>query len=143
MVKICDDEHCFADGRAESTRQRSSESEFVSHTNPACHLGHWQGFQAAYRQHIHVQPSLLSLPSSRIQIPLIGQTNMALRALALFASLAAAQFPPKPEGVKTLRSKHHQGVKLSYKEPGLCETTPGVKSYAGRYFTTITKLLQI
>ncbi|PIB03093.1 Carboxypeptidase S1 A [Cercospora beticola] len=56
---------------------------------------------------------------------------MALATLALLGGLAAAQFPPKPEGVKTLQSKHHPGVKLSYKEPGLCETTPGVKSYAG------------
>lgn len=58
---------------------------------------------------------------------------MALATLALLGGLAAAQFPPKPEGVKTLQSKHHPGVKLSYKEPGLCETTPGVKSYAGPY----------
>lgn len=93
-----------------------------------------------WRQHIHVQPSLSLPPSTSIQIPLISQTKMALRALTLFASLAAAQFPPKPEGVTTLRSKHHQGVKLSYKEPGLCETTPGVKSYAGKSLTSIEEL---
>lgn len=46
-------------------------------------------------------------------------------------SLVAAQFPPIPEGVPELQSKIHPGVKLSYKEPGLCETTPGVKSFAG------------
>ncbi|KAJ8607431.1 hypothetical protein MRB53_040281 [Persea americana] len=51
--------------------------------------------------------------------------------LILFASLAAAQFPPKPEGVKILKSQFHKGVTVSYKEPGICETTEGVKSYAG------------
>lgn len=60
-----------------------------------------------------------------------GKIPMASIALTLLVSLASAQFPPKPEGVKVLRSKHHDGVTLSYKEPGLCETTPGVKSYAG------------
>lgn len=60
---------------------------------------------------------------------------MALKACVAaaisFGSLATAQFPPTPEGVKELQSKFHPGVKVSYKEPGLCETTPGVKSYAG------------
>ncbi|KAK1968290.1 serine carboxypeptidase [Colletotrichum sublineola] len=45
--------------------------------------------------------------------------------------LAAAQFPPTPEGIKVLKSKFHENVTISYKEPGICETTPGVKSYAG------------
>ncbi|KAJ5702439.1 hypothetical protein N7488_009987 [Penicillium malachiteum] len=46
--------------------------------------------------------------------------------------LAAAQyFPPTPEGLKVVKSKHEEGVKISYKEPGICETTPGVKSYSG------------
>jgi hypothetical protein len=59
---------------------------------------------------------------------------MALKALSLLlsASLTAAQFPPTPEGVTTIKSKIHPGVKVSYKEPGICETTPGVKSYAGK-----------
>lgn len=54
-----------------------------------------------------------------------------LQSLLLLASLAAAQFPPKPEDVKVLKSKFHDGVTVSYKQPGLCETSPGVKSYAG------------
>ena len=54
-----------------------------------------------------------------------------LALLLSIASLGFAQFPPKPEGVTTLKSKFHPGIKISYKEPGLCETTPGVKSYAG------------
>lgn len=63
----------------------------------------------------------------------------------------AAQFPPPPEGVKVLKSKFHENVTISFKEvskcvatyvhpdyaadltnkPGICETTPGVKSYSG------------
>ncbi|KAF6829341.1 carboxypeptidase s1 [Colletotrichum plurivorum] len=45
--------------------------------------------------------------------------------------LAAAQFPPEPEGITLLKSKFHENVTISYKEPGICETTPGVRSYAG------------
>ncbi|KAI9740661.1 MAG: hypothetical protein M1818_004625 [Claussenomyces sp. TS43310] len=37
------------------------------------------------------------------------------------------------EGITTLLSKYHEGVEISYKEPRICETTPGVKSYSG-YF---------
>ncbi|KAK0725077.1 putative lysosomal protective protein precursor [Lasiosphaeris hirsuta] len=51
--------------------------------------------------------------------------------LSLLLGQTAAQFPPKPEGVKVLKSKFHQNVSISYKEPGICETTPGVKSYSG------------
>ncbi|KAL2865623.1 putative carboxypeptidase S1 [Aspergillus lucknowensis] len=51
---------------------------------------------------------------------------------ASLASLVACQyFPPTPEGVKVIHSKHNEGVTISYKEPGICETTPGVKSYSG------------
>ncbi|KAL1301770.1 hypothetical protein AAFC00_005968 [Neodothiora populina] len=52
-------------------------------------------------------------------------------ANALVVRYAAAQFPPTPEGVTTLKSKFHEGVTISYKEPGICETTPGVRSYSG------------
>lgn len=48
----------------------------------------------------------------------------------------SAQFPPIPEGVKELESKIHPGVRISYKEPGICETTEGVKSFAGEYLGT-------
>ncbi|PTB41792.1 uncharacterized protein TrAFT101_009592 [Trichoderma asperellum] len=51
--------------------------------------------------------------------------------LSGLAGVAIAQFPPKPEGVTVLRSKFHENVTISFKEPGICETTPGVKSYAG------------
>lgn len=38
------------------------------------------------------------------------------------ASFAAAQFPPKPEGVTTLKSKFHENVTISFKE--VCLLTP-------------------
>ncbi|MCJ1390327.1 hypothetical protein MMC18_003186 [Xylographa bjoerkii] len=50
----------------------------------------------------------------------------------LTATLVAAQFfPPTPEGIRVLKSKFHHGVTISYKEPEICETTEGVKSYSG------------
>ncbi|KAI1506444.1 carboxypeptidase S1-like protein B [Biscogniauxia marginata] len=51
--------------------------------------------------------------------------------LSLLAPAALAGFPPTPENVTVLESKFGDGVTISYKEPGICETTPGVKSYAG------------
>ncbi|KAJ9145519.1 Lysosomal protective protein [Pleurostoma richardsiae] len=45
--------------------------------------------------------------------------------------LGTAQLPPKPDGVTVLKSKFHENVTISFKEPGICETTPGVKSYSG------------
>ncbi|KAI8630805.1 carboxypeptidase S1 [Xylariaceae sp. FL1651] len=52
-------------------------------------------------------------------------------AAGILAPVAVAQFPPSPEGVTVLESKFGNGVTISYKEPGICETTEGVKSYAG------------
>ncbi|KAI0182161.1 serine carboxypeptidase [Hypoxylon sp. FL1284] len=49
--------------------------------------------------------------------------------LSLLLSSARAQFPPTPENVTVLKSKFADGVTISYKEPGICETT--AKSYAG------------
>ncbi|KAH8901147.1 carboxypeptidase S1-like protein B [Thozetella sp. PMI_491] len=54
-----------------------------------------------------------------------------LAALAAALPLVSAQFPLQPEGQTVLRSKLGDGVTISYKSPGICETTPGVKSYAG------------
>ncbi|KAJ5665072.1 uncharacterized protein N7477_007520 [Penicillium maclennaniae] len=51
--------------------------------------------------------------------------------LSLISIVAAQYFPPTPEGLKIVHSKHEEGVKISYKEPGICETTPGVRSYSG------------
>lgn len=72
------------------------------------------------------------------------------------ALVVRAQFPPVPEGITLLKSKIHDNITISYKEvslalsslllkrtknyiltlldteqPGLCETTPGVRSYSG------------
>ncbi|MCJ1310356.1 hypothetical protein MMC25_004020 [Agyrium rufum] len=63
---------------------------------------------------------------------MVSLQMLAVTALAGFSTLASAQyFPPTPEGQTILKSKFHEGVTISYKEPGICETTPGVKSYAG------------
>ncbi|KAK1702740.1 hypothetical protein BDP67DRAFT_380175, partial [Colletotrichum lupini] len=44
-----------------------------------------------------------------------------------------AQFPPAPQGVTVLKSKFDEGIQITGKkaDPGLCEETEGVKSYAG------------
>lgn len=36
--------------------------------------------------------------------------------LGALAGLAAAQFPPAPEGVKVISSKFHENVTISFKE---------------------------
>ncbi|EPS34349.1 hypothetical protein PDE_09313 [Penicillium oxalicum 114-2] len=54
-----------------------------------------------------------------------------LAAAPLAATVAAQYFPPPPEGLTVVESKHEEGVKISYKQPGICETTPGVRSYSG------------
>lgn len=51
--------------------------------------------------------------------------------VAAAVSLVSAQFPPPREGINWVRSQHHEGVSLSYKNPEICETTPGVKTYSG------------
>lgn len=51
--------------------------------------------------------------------------------LSSLLGLSSGQFPPKPDGITTLKSKFHEDVTISFKEPGICETTPGVKSYSG------------
>ncbi|RMZ81465.1 hypothetical protein DV738_g2273, partial [Chaetothyriales sp. CBS 135597] len=43
--------------------------------------------------------------------------------------LSPRQLPAEPEGVKTIISP--RGVNITFKEPEICETTPGVKSYSG------------
>ncbi|PYI29469.1 alpha/beta-hydrolase [Aspergillus indologenus CBS 114.80] len=60
---------------------------------------------------------------------------LSLRAVVVGSALACTAagqfFPPKPEGVTVIDSKQYEGVQISYKDPGICETTPGVKSYSG------------
>ncbi|CRK12718.1 Carboxypeptidase S1 B like protein [Verticillium longisporum] len=55
---------------------------------------------------------------------------LAVIAGALIAPVVA-QFPPTPEGLTVLKSKFNENITISFKEPGICETTPGVKSYSG------------
>ena len=46
--------------------------------------------------------------------------------------LSPRQLPAEPTGVQTIVSPN--GVNITYKQPGqagICETTPGVNSYAG------------
>lgn len=53
-------------------------------------------------------------------------------AHAIPASFNPRQLPPEANGLKTILSP--AGVQIRYKEPGqvgVCETTPGVKSYSG------------
>ncbi|KAI9685487.1 MAG: hypothetical protein M1820_010784 [Bogoriella megaspora] len=54
-----------------------------------------------------------------------------LALLPLLLHCVVAQFPPTPENLTIVDSKLQNGVSISYKEPGICETTPGVRSYAG------------
>lgn len=56
---------------------------------------------------------------------------LSVATLAQLAQLAHSQFPPPREDVNWVRSKHHEGITISYKNPEICETTPGVKSYSG------------
>ncbi|KAL6705557.1 hypothetical protein ACN47E_006674 [Coniothyrium glycines] len=54
--------------------------------------------------------------------------------LSLSTAPAFAQFPEKPIDVKVLESRFGEGVKITYKQNSLCETTPGVKSYSGHVY---------
>ncbi|KAL4747104.1 hypothetical protein BDW72DRAFT_22979 [Aspergillus terricola var. indicus] len=58
-------------------------------------------------------------------------TSVVGLSASLVTLVAGQYFPPTPEGVKVIHSKHQKGVTISYKEPEICETTPGVKSYSG------------
>jgi carboxypeptidase C (cathepsin A) len=57
-------------------------------------------------------------------------TRTLLSFLAL-ASTAFAGIPPTPEGLTIVNSTVQSGAYISFKETKICETTPGVKSYAG------------
>ena len=56
----------------------------------------------------------------------------ASRSLPVDSDFARRQLPKEPTGVKTIKTANN--VTIRYKEPGkegVCETTPGVNSYAG------------
>ncbi|KAI1316715.1 carboxypeptidase S1 [Xylariaceae sp. FL0255] len=52
-------------------------------------------------------------------------------AVGVLGPVVLCQFPPTPQNVTVLKSKFGNNVTISYKEPGLCETTEDVRSYAG------------
>ncbi|KAF2100301.1 alpha/beta-hydrolase [Rhizodiscina lignyota] len=56
---------------------------------------------------------------------------LILWTYAVGTASAQSFFPPPPEHVTTVQSKLEPGITISYKEPGICETTPGVRSFAG------------
>ncbi|KAK7731759.1 hypothetical protein SLS53_008703 [Cytospora paraplurivora] len=62
---------------------------------------------------------------------MLSTSLLSVATLAQVAQVAHAQFPPPREGINWVRSKHHEGISISYKDPGICETTPGVRSYSG------------
>ncbi|KAJ5891554.1 uncharacterized protein N7473_007782 [Penicillium subrubescens] len=53
-------------------------------------------------------------------------------SIPIASGFSPRQLPNEPTGVKTIKTANN--VTIRYKEPGkegVCETTPGVKSYAG------------
>ncbi|PCH02608.1 Peptidase S10, serine carboxypeptidase [Penicillium occitanis (nom. inval.)] len=56
---------------------------------------------------------------------------LAAAGLAATATVSAQYFPPPREGLTVIKSNVTDGVTISYKEPGICETTPNVKSFSG------------
>lgn len=57
-------------------------------------------------------------------------TRSLIASLAL-ASVSVGSVPPTPDGRTVINSTVQSGAYLSYKETKICETTEGVKSYAG------------
>ena len=76
----------------------------------------------------------------------MASTQVAL-LLSLALSASAQYFPAAPQNITVVKSQLQNGVSISYREvsqihpfleiplifsqPGICETTPGVRSYAG------------
>merc|ERR1712137_15171 len=60
--------------------------------------------------------------------------SSAAAVLLVSAAPILAQFPAEPVGLKVLESRFGDGVKITYKENSLCETTPGVKSFSGHVY---------
>src|ERR1700761_2371501 len=71
------------------------------------------------------------LPISSVATYVVFFTACIRSGLAV-PGLLKRTLPAEPTGVKTIKSPN--GVEIRYKEPGkvgVCETTPGVNSYAG------------
>jgi carboxypeptidase C (cathepsin A) len=59
--------------------------------------------------------------------------SLILASFCLLSSqllFVRAQIPKNPQGVQTIQSPG-SNVRIRYKEPEICETTPGVRSYSG------------
>lgn len=59
-------------------------------------------------------------------LPLLGTSEASNPDLNFFNR---RQLPDEPTGVKTIQTGNN--VTIRYKEPNICETTKGVKSYSG------------
>jgi hypothetical protein len=59
----------------------------------------------------------------------LGLAALLCRGTVIQAASLPRQIPANPTGVQTISSPG--GIKIRYKEPHICETTPGVKSYSG------------
>ncbi|OCT51282.1 Carboxypeptidase S1 B [Cladophialophora carrionii] len=59
------------------------------------------------------------------------QLSSASVLLMLAGSSSGQYFPAAPKNVTVVRSQVQDGVSISFKESSICETTPGVRSYAG------------
>ena len=70
-------------------------------------------------------PKLLPLLAGYFALSEAGRPRMKGPAL----QMRPRQLPAEPTGVKTIISP--SGVNITYKMPGICETTPGVNSYSG------------
>ena len=60
---------------------------------------------------------------------LISAFLLSCLYLEAAAGVLPTYVPVDPSGVTTISSPG--GVQIRYKEPGICETTPGVRSYSG------------
>ncbi|KAK5064578.1 hypothetical protein LTR84_000411 [Exophiala bonariae] len=56
---------------------------------------------------------------------------LKVSVLYLFNVVVSAQFPVPPSDLEVIGSSLNDGVKISYKQISLCETTEGVKSFSG------------
>ncbi|RMZ92709.1 hypothetical protein DV736_g1, partial [Chaetothyriales sp. CBS 134916] len=71
--------------------------------------------------------ALLTVGATAFKKGPVAQSRRQSKGPAI--QLSPRQLPAEPTGVKTIISP--SGVNITYKEPGICETTPGVKSYSG------------
>jgi carboxypeptidase D len=73
--------------------------------------------------------SLVSSLALLVAVNEAKNTQPNLQARSFYNPKRARQLPADPVGVKTITTP--QNITIRYKEPGICETTPGVNSYSG------------